>query len=74
MDDLEYVNISHNPKLSILAVASLCSCPNLQQLVMHGIELSAIEQLFLYIKTFENIANGELKLEMGDEYTLRVVA
>ena len=72
MNELEYVVISHNPKLTILAVACLCSCTSLQTLIMHVFDLCTDEYLFL-TKTLENIARGELELETEDGFPLRLV-
>lgn len=64
---LRHIDISGNAKFTILTVACLCSCENLEILVAHGYEFSAEELLFLE-KTFESITGGTLKLETDDGY------
>lgn len=65
---LEYVNVSGNHgKFTILAVACLCSCENLQTIVAHGYDFTADELLFLS-RTFESVASGALELETDDGY------
>jgi len=61
------VDISGNPKFTILAVACLCSCENLEILVAHGYEFSEEELLFLQ-KTFDPISSGTLEIETDDGY------
>ena len=58
------IYISHT-NFSVLAIACLCSCSELQQIIMHGIELTPEELLFLS-STFERISSGELMLETGN--------
>lgn len=67
MNQLRHVDISGNAKFTILTVACLCSCENLEILAAHGYEFSAEELLFLR-KTFESISSGTLELETDDEY------
>ena len=64
---LEHVNISGNQSFTILAVASLCSCENLQMLEAHGYNFTVEELLFLS-KTFESISRRSLELETDDGY------
>ena len=64
---LEHANISGNQSFTILAVASLCSCENLQMLEAHGYNCTVEELLFLS-KTFESISHGSLELETDDGY------
>ena len=64
---LRHIDISRNAKFTILTVACLCSCENLEILVAHGYEFSAEELLFLE-KTFESISSGTLELETNDGY------
>ena len=65
LSQLRHMDISRNAKFTILAVACLCSCENLEILVAHGYEFSAEELLFLE-KTFESISSGTLELETDD--------
>jgi len=67
VSQLRHVDISGNAKFTILTVACLCSCENLEILVAHGYEFSAEELLFLQ-KTFESISSGTLELETDDGY------
>lgn len=67
VSQLRHVDISGNAKFTILTVACLCSCENLEILVVHGYEFSAEELLFLQ-KTFESISSGTLELETDDGY------
>ena len=64
---LRHIDISGNAKFTILTVACLCSCENLEILVAHGYEFSTEELLFLE-KTFESISSGTLELETDDGY------
>ena len=64
---LPYLDNSGNQSFTILAVASLCSCENLQMLEAHGYNFTVEELLFLS-KTFESISHGSLELETDDGY------
>jgi len=69
-DNLNYIQhiaISGNRQLTILAVACLCSCPNIATIQAHALQLSAEELLFL-IKSFECAARGDIQLETDDGY------
>lgn len=59
--------ISGNPQFTVLAVACLCSCKNLQIIVTYGLTLSPEELLFL-TKTFDSVSNGTLEIETEDGY------
>lgn len=59
--------ISGNPQFTVLAVARLCSCKNLQIIVTYGLTLSPEELLFL-TKTFDSVSNGTLEIETEDGY------
>ena len=59
--------ISGNPQFTVLAVACLCSCKNLQIIVTYGLTLSPEEFLFL-TKTFDSVSNGTLEIETEDGY------
>ena len=67
LNQLRHVDISGNNKFTILSIACLCSCENLQMLVAHGFELTA-EQLLFLTKTFTSISSGTLELETEDGY------
>ncbi|KAL9953619.1 hypothetical protein ACROYT_G041065 [Oculina patagonica] len=62
--ELVNIAISGNTQFTILAIACLCSCPELVTIEAHGLEFSA-EELFLS-KTFYTIGSGELRLEMEE--------
>lgn len=64
---LRHIDISGNAKFTILTVACLCSCEDLEILVAHGYQFSA-EELLLLEKTFESTTGGTLELETDDEY------
>ena len=65
---LEYVDISGNQeRFTILAVACLCSCENIQTIVVHGYNFHGEELLFLS-RTFESLSSGALQLETEDGY------
>ena len=69
LDDLQHIAISGNKQFTILAVACLCSCPNIVTIQAHDLQLSAEELLFLR-KTFECVGSGEVQLETDDGYNL----
>jgi len=64
---VQHIAISGNRQLTILAVACLCSCPNIATIEAHALQLSAEELLFL-IKSFECVARGDIQLETDDGY------
>lgn len=65
---VEYVDISGNQeRFTILAVACLCSCENIQTIVAHRFNFTAEELLFLS-RTFESLSSGALQLETDDGY------
>lgn len=65
---LEYVNISGNQeRITILAVACLCSCEIIQKIVAHGYNFTG-EQLLFLSSTFESLSSGNLQLETDDGY------
>ena len=65
LDYLQHIAISGNRQLTILAVACLCSCPNIATIQAHASQLSAEELLFLR-NTFECVARGDVQLETDD--------
>ena len=70
LNQLRHVDISQisgNPQFTVLAVACLCSCKNLQIIVTYGLTLSPEELLFL-TKTFDSVSNGTLEIETEDGY------
>lgn len=70
LNQLRHVDISQisgNPQFTVLAVACLCSCKNLQIIVTYGLTLSPEELLFL-TKTFDSVSNGTLEIETEDSY------
>lgn len=67
LNQLRHVNISGNPQLTILVVACLYSCKNLQIIVTYGLKFSPEELLFL-TKTFDSVSNGTLEIETEDGY------
>ena len=67
LDYLQHIDISGNRELTILAVACLCSCPNIATIQAHALQLSAEELLFLRT-TFESFARGDVQLETDDSY------
>ena len=67
LNQLRHVDISGNPQFTVLAVACLCSCKNLQIIVTYGLKLSPEELLFL-TKTFDSVSNGTLEIETEDGY------
>lgn len=71
--ELVNITISRNTQFTILAIACLCSCPELVLIEAHGLEFSAEELLFLS-KTFYSIGSGDLRIEMEEGCnTLEVV-
>lgn len=64
---MDISQISGNPQFTVLAVACLCSCKNLQIIVTYGLTLSPEELLFL-TKTFDSVSNGTLEIETEDGY------
>ena len=64
---LQHIAISRNTQFTVLAIACLCSFPELVTIEAHGIELRAEELLFLS-KTFESVGNGYLQLETEEGY------
>ena len=67
LDYVQHIDISGNTQLTILAVACLCSRPNIATIQAHALELSPEVLLFL-IKTFEFVARGDGELETDDSY------
>ena len=67
LNQLRHVDISGNPQCTVLAVACLCSCKNLQIILTYGLTLSPEEFLFL-TKTFDSVSNGTLEIETEDGY------
>ena len=65
--ELQHIAISRNTQFTVLAIACLCSFPELVTIEAHGIELRAEELLFLS-KTFESVGNGYLQLETEEGY------
>lgn len=65
--ELQHIAISRNTQFTVLAIACLCSFPELVTIEAHGIELRAEELLFLS-KTFESVGNGYLQLETEEAY------
>lgn len=65
--ELQHIAISRNTQFTVLAIACLCSFPELVTIEAHGIELRAEELLFLS-KTFESVGNGFLQLETEEGY------
>ena len=61
--ELQHIAISRNTQFTVLAIACLCSFPELVTIEAHGLEFTAEELLFLS-KTFESVGNGYLLLEM----------
>ena len=59
------IAISGNTQFTILAIACLCSCPELVTIEAHGLEFSAEELIFLS-KTLYSIRSGDLRLEMEE--------
>lgn len=62
LNQLRHVDICGNPQFTVLAVACLCSCKNLQIIVTYGLTLSPEELLFL-TKIFDSVSNGTLEIE-----------
>ena len=67
LNQLRHVDVSGNPQFTVLTVACLCSCKNLQIIVTYGLKLSPEELLFL-TKTFDSVSNGTLEIETEDGY------
>ncbi|KAJ7325355.1 hypothetical protein OS493_029904 [Desmophyllum pertusum] len=65
--DLQRIVISGNTQFTIMAIACLCSCPEIVSIEAHGLKFSAEELLFLS-KTFESVGSGNLELETADGY------
>ena len=65
LGELVNIAISGNTQFTILAIACLCSCPELVTIEAHGLEFSAEELLFLS-KTFYSIRSGDLRLEVEE--------
>ena len=65
--ELQHIAISRNKQFTILAIACLCSFPEVVTIEAHGLEISAEELLFLS-KTFESLGNGTLQLETEEDY------
>lgn len=67
LHELQHITISGNRQFTILAIACLCSCPELETIEIHGVEFSTEELLFLS-KTFESVRSGTLQLETEEGY------
>ena len=65
--ELQQIAISRNKQFTILAMACLCSFPELVTIEAHRLELRPEELLFLS-KTFESVRNGYLLLETEEGY------
>ena len=68
MNYVQNIAISGNRELTILALACLCSCPNIATIKAHALQYNT-EELFLR-KTFKCVAHGDVKLETDDGYYL----
>lgn len=73
LDELTQLDISHNPNITLLGLACLCSYSDLKLIQVHGMKLTPNELLFL-VKTFNSVSSGDCDIETEDgEYPLRLL-